>query len=193
MVEIELQHEVTGAAFEAVRGGVLDASFYFGDLTSPSVAGLALREMAYRVTAPAAWCNRVRKAGWAEIAALPWILTPSISTHNQLVTKLFAEHGVEMPTRRIQADQEAVIMNLVVSGIGISLMRENIALEKQHLREVCIWEKARLCTMLWFIYHANRAGDPLIGALLDVLRETWQLDLPESVAQNCAPTEHAAT
>jgi DNA-binding transcriptional LysR family regulator len=182
MVEIELHHEVTGAALEAVREGRLDASFYFGDIANPSVAGLALDEMAYRVTAPAAWCDRVREAGWSEIAAMPWVLTPSISTHNQLVTKLFAEHGVKPPTRHVEADQESVIMNLVVSGVGVSLMRENFALEKQQSGEVCVWEKVRLRTKLWFIYQAERAADPLVSALLGVLRETWQLGSVESAA-----------
>lgn len=64
--------------------------------------------------------------------------------------------------------------NLVVSGVGLSLMREDPALEKQQAGEVYIWEKARLNTTLWFVYLSEREHDPLIEALLEVLRETWQ-------------------
>src|SRR5512135_2712274 len=35
LLEIELHHEVSGAAFEKVREGALDASFYYGDLAHP--------------------------------------------------------------------------------------------------------------------------------------------------------------
>jgi len=59
LLELELHHEITGAALEAVRDGTLDASFYYGDIGSPQVAGLALRELVYRVAAPAEWKARI--------------------------------------------------------------------------------------------------------------------------------------
>ena len=174
LLELELHQEVSGAALEQVRTGDLDASFYFGDITSPDVAGLRLHDMAYCVVAPAAWGERVRNADWSEIARLPWIVTPSISTHNRLVRALFSRHGVE-PARVVEADQEPVIASLVVSGVGVSLMREPLALQKQRSGEICIWDKARLQTALWFIYQADRRHDPLIEALLGILGEIWHI------------------
>jgi DNA-binding transcriptional LysR family regulator len=174
LLELELHHEVSGAALEQVRTGELDASFYFGDITSPDVEGLRLHDMTYCVVAPAAWAERVRGADWSEIARMPWILTPSISTHNRLVRALFSKHGVE-PTKVVEADQEPVIASLVVSGVGVSLMREPLALRKQHAGEICIWDRARLHTSLWFIYQAERSHDPLIAALLEILGDIWEL------------------
>jgi DNA-binding transcriptional LysR family regulator len=65
LLQVELHQEVSGDAFEQVRRGELDASFYFGELAHPTVRGLALRELAYRVVAPAVWCGRIAKAGWS--------------------------------------------------------------------------------------------------------------------------------
>jgi DNA-binding transcriptional LysR family regulator len=172
LLQLELHHEISGAAFEKVRDGQLDAAFYYGALSHPAVAGLALRPMTYRVAGPAAWRNKVAEADWAEIAALPWILTPSISSHNQLVADLFRDHGVA-PTKIIEADQESVISSLTVSGVGLSLMREDVALAKRATGEVCLWEKGRATTTLWFIHPQERADDPVIRALLEVIRETW--------------------
>ena len=45
LIEIELHHEVSGAAFEKVRDGELDASFYYGDLVHPAVTSIPLREI----------------------------------------------------------------------------------------------------------------------------------------------------
>ncbi len=182
-LEVELHQEVSGAALEQVRTGELDASFYFGDLGSPDVAGMRLHDMTYCVVAPAAWADRVRRADWSEIARLPWILTPSISTHNRLVRALFSRHGLE-PTKVVEADQEPVIANLVVSGVGVSLMREPLALRKQQAGEICIWDKARLQTALWFIYQAERSHDPLIEALLGILADLWKIaPAPRGAAQ----------
>ncbi|MET0680250.1 MAG: LysR family transcriptional regulator, partial [Burkholderiales bacterium] len=80
MIDIELHHEVSGAAFDKVRDGALDASFYYGDRAHPAVASIPLREFAYLIVAPAAWRDRIEGATWADIAVLPWIMTPAISS-----------------------------------------------------------------------------------------------------------------
>src|SRR3972149_7402835 len=41
LLELEFHGEVSGAALEAVRDGIFDASFYVGELAYPSVAGVA--------------------------------------------------------------------------------------------------------------------------------------------------------
>jgi DNA-binding transcriptional LysR family regulator len=174
LVQVELHQEITGAAFAKVRDGELDASFYYGEIEHPGVEALRLRGSSYRVAAPAAWKRRVVDADWAEIATQPWVITPSISTHHKLVRALFEKHGVE-PTRVVEADQETVIANLVVSGVGLSLIREDLALEKETAGQVCLWRDVRLETTLWFIYPRARRGDPAISALLEVLRDIWNL------------------
>jgi DNA-binding transcriptional LysR family regulator len=174
LLQVELHHEISGAAFAKVRDCALDASFYFGELAHPSVGGLRLRGITYRVAAPAAWKDRVVDADWSAIAALPWIITPPISTHHQLVQALFDKRGIE-PTKVVEADQEFVIANLVVSGVGLSLIREELALDKQAAGEVCLWQDVRLETDLWFIYLLERQSDPVIRAALDVLVDTWNL------------------
>jgi DNA-binding transcriptional LysR family regulator len=174
LLQVELHHEITGAAFAKVRDGELDASFYYGEIEHQSVEGLRLRGGTYRVAAPAAWSGRVVDADWSQIALQPWIITPAISTHHKLVRALFDKHGIE-PTKVVEADQESVIANLVVSGVGLSLIREELALEKEAAGEVCLWRDVRLETTLWFIYLLARKDDPVIRALLGVLRDTWKL------------------
>lgn len=181
LLEVELCQEVTGTAFAKVLHGELDASFYYGDLEHPAMDGLRLRESVYRVAAPAAWSRRVLNASWNELALLPWIITPSISSHYKLVHALFARYGTE-PAEVVEADQESVIANLVVSGVGLSLIREDLALEKQASGEMCLWKDERLQSTLWFIYLLARKNDPAIVALVNVLRDIW--DLPEHQAHD---------
>ena len=178
LLELELHHEISGAAPEGVRDGRLDASFYFGEAPGPDLVAMPLKDIAYLVCAPAAWRNRVESADWRAIAALPWVLTPAISTHHHLVNALFAEQSVNPPQVHIEADHESVIENLVVSGVGVSLMREDIALARERSGDICIWAPARLQTRLWFIYAKRQSRNPLIVALLGLVRDTWPDALP---------------
>ena len=179
-LELELHHEVSGAALESVREGRLDGSFFFGDALGHDFATLRLREFVYCVAAPAAWAERIEDADWPDIAALPWILTPAISTHNRLVTRLFEQQGVAPPQRRIEADHESVIESLVASGVGLALIREDAARPRAEAGEIRIWNKARLRTTLWFVCLAERAADPLLAAVFELLRETWRLPAAKS-------------
>ena len=174
LLQVELHHEITGVAFDKVLNRELDASFYYGDLEHPEVCRMRLRQTRYRLAAPAAWSERVANAGWSEIALLPWIITPSISTHHKLMRTLFDKHGIE-PVKVVEADQESVISSLVVSGVGLSLIREELALEKAAAGEVCLWKDVRLETTVWFIYLLERSDDPVIRAMLGVLRDIWNL------------------
>lgn len=173
-LEIDFQHEITGVAMQRVRDGSLEASFYYGHMPYLQVAGIALRELAYRIAAPAAWRDRIERAGWPEIGELPWIMPPPVSTHHQFAAAMFREHGIE-PATLIGADDEAVVSSLVVSGVGVALMREDVALEKAQAGEVCLWQDMRIGTTLRFIYLRSREHDPIVRALLDVAKGSWQL------------------
>ncbi len=173
-LEIDVHQEITGAAFEKVRDGELDAAFYYGELTHGAVVSVPLREFAYRVAGPAAWSERLAGAGWEAIAAEPWIMTPQISTHYALATRLFNANGAA-PVRHVEADHEAVISSLVAAGVGVALMREDIAQTLAAAGQVFIWNGngARLATTLQFLYRRDRERDAPIHALRDVVRDVW--------------------
>jgi len=174
LLQIQFQREVSGEAFEDVRDGKLDASFYYGERTDPAVVGVPLTPVSYVVVAPIEWAARLANAGWAEIEREPWILTPSISTHWQLANELFRAHGIS-PAKVVEADDENLISSLVASGMGMAIMREDLALEKARAKQVFLWKDVRLNTSLQFIHLRARAQDPAIRALIEALREVWNL------------------
>jgi DNA-binding transcriptional LysR family regulator len=172
-VEIELHHVVTGTAFAKVRDGELDASFYYGDLAHPAVASIPLREIAYRIAAPAARRDHVERAGWDALAALPWIMAPPVSTHHALANELFAARG-SAPATLIEADNEAVTRSLVASGLGVALVREDLAREGEAAGEIVVWPEARLVTTLQFVYARAKREEPEIRAIAGVIRDVWR-------------------
>ncbi len=175
LLRLELHQTMSGTALESVRDGKLDASFYFGDVPAAPLFALPLRQLIYRVAAPAAWGARVRNAQWPDIAAMPWIRTPTLSTHTKLVSQLFAAHGLEAPEPAVLADDETVITSLVVSGLGVALVRDELARARVAEGELVIWPGAAIETTLWFVCPAARAEEPAISALVSLVREAWNL------------------
>ena len=175
LLRLELHQTMSGTALESVRDGRLDASFFFGDAPALPLQALPLRQLIYRVAAPAAWAARVRRAEWREIATLPWIRTPTLSTHTRLVSQLFAAHGEEPPEPAALADDETVITSLVAAGLGVALVRDEVARARAAEGELVIWPGVAIETTLWFVYPAARAEEPAISALVSLVREAWNL------------------
>jgi DNA-binding transcriptional LysR family regulator len=170
-LQLELHHAVSGAALAAVRERELDATFYFRRCARPGVRRHAVaadrlpRGRTHRLG------QRVRDADWLRMSELPWVRTPAISTHSQLVTQLFGAHGVRVPPHRIEADDESVIVDLVASGVGVSLVREDVA--RSRAADLYLWQGEKLRTTLWFVCSATQADEPLLRALLGCVREVW--------------------
>jgi DNA-binding transcriptional LysR family regulator len=105
------------------------------------------------------------------VASLPWIVTPERSSNRQLVQQLFAERGSDL-VPAVEADNESVITNLIESGVGVSLVRDEIA-QAASARSV-VWPGGQMQTELWLVHGADRRFDPLIVAILDILQELWR-------------------
>jgi DNA-binding transcriptional LysR family regulator len=172
LIDIELHQVFSGAALAGVRDGTLDASFYFGAIDDAELHAEPLRRLTYRVALPPDWDLDQRETDWSAVAARPWILAPETSSHRELAMELFAARGVS-PVQVIEADNESVILNLIESGLGVSIAREELALASAQEGRIAIWPGTELATTLWFIYSAQRAGDPLLEAVRTTLREVW--------------------
>jgi len=175
LLRLELHQAMSGTALESVRNGSLDATFFFGDAPAAPLTALPLRPLVYRLAAPSAWAARVRNAHWPEIAAMPWIRTPTLSTHTQLVTQLFASHGFAVPEPAMLADDETVITNLVSEGLGVALVRDEVAQARAADGDIVIWPGASIETMLWFVYPTARIDEPALSALLELVSDAWHL------------------
>jgi DNA-binding transcriptional LysR family regulator len=180
LLKIELHQGITGELLGEVRDGDLDGAFFYGELRQPMVTGLALRRFTYRVVGPREWEDELRDADWPQLAAKPWIITPPISSQHEWVTQLLKSHGVK-PAKVVESDSETVIATLVVSGVGMALMREDLARDREARGELFVWSDVRHDTTLWFVHARDRERDPTLRALLDVLKDLWEVrrDIPK--------------
>ncbi|WLR99686.1 LysR family transcriptional regulator [Shinella sumterensis] len=184
-IETTLRHGMSGDVAEGLRRNELDAGFYLGDprdhdpSSDMSAEGAAplfhareLAQLTYRVVAPPSLAGFVREADWTQLASLPWIGTPQASVHSRLLTRLFTNLGLRQNIVA-EVDQEASMVAMVRTGIGLSLCRESIALHEQQSHGLVIAENVRISTKLSFLCLEARTKDPAISAALDAIRRVW--------------------
>jgi DNA-binding transcriptional LysR family regulator len=184
-IELELYQVMSSDVLARLRNGTLDAGFYFGPAPEGDIDSIALRDVIYRVTLPASHADELSAAGWETIGQQPWIVAPAPSTHHQLVMSLFGD-GTARPGRIVEADSESVINDLVESGVGVSLIRDEIAAHSVEAGRSVIWPGRDITTKLWLVHAADRRTDPLIVALRDVQSDVWSGELAHESAAAAA-------
>lgn len=178
-ISTELVHGVSGEVLEQLNRRQIDAGFFLAapdELDSiPSDQPLHTRKLAdfsYRVIAPSGWQARIESAGWADLAALPWIGTPEASVHNRLLAKIFAEHGCIQNTVAL-VDQEASMLEMVRSGVGLSLCRESIALHQRQSFGLAICDGLSVPACLAMLCLKEQKDQPVVAALYRTLELVW--------------------
>jgi DNA-binding transcriptional LysR family regulator len=91
------------------------------------------------------------------------------------------------PATVVEADQESSISTLVRAGVGLGLMREDLALAAEHAGEVCIWAGASASTTLSFVHARGREDDAVIKALLAAIGAVWQIAAPAPLLRRLRP------
>ncbi|WP_133649698.1 LysR family transcriptional regulator [Paraburkholderia flava] len=180
-IETALRHGMSGWVLDGVRARELDVGYYIGrpaqdDARDGSVFhAVTLTHFQYRVLAPAGWKDRVKTArDWRGLAALPWIWTPPASAHHRLLSRLFAEAGVT-PIKVAEVDQEPSMLDLVKSGVGLTLARDATALAEAHAHALTIVEGITVPTELTFVALAARKDEPAIAAALKLIEQQWSV------------------
>jgi len=173
VIEIETRHGISGWVFASVAERELDAGFFLGPIEHAAMRGTKLTTVTYRIVGPTAWRGRLNCADWKALAAFPWVWTPRTSSHNSLVSRMFEENGISPARRVVVADQEASMVSMVSAGMGLTLMREDLAFAAEYDGRVAVWRGATLSNPLSFIFRAERSHDPLIEAMAGVIRSIW--------------------
>jgi DNA-binding transcriptional LysR family regulator len=178
-IETALRHGMSGWVLEQIRAGELDVGYYIGlpsdDETrdGPAFHAVTLTQFQYRVLAPAGWKDRVKAArDWRSLAALPWIWTPPASAHNRLLSRCFGEAGVK-PVKVAEVDQEPSMLDLVKSGVGLTLARDATAIAEAHAHALTIVEGITVPTQLSFVTLDERKHEPAIAAALKLIEQQW--------------------
>jgi DNA-binding transcriptional LysR family regulator len=183
-IATDLRHGMSGSVLQGMARDELDVGFYLADpsATAPpdEERGVALQRLirfSYRVIAPAGWAPQVLGRDWRALATLPWLSTPPASAHHRLLARVFGPASLTglTPHYVARVDQEASMLDLVKSGVGLSLMRDSIAMREQQASGLAVADKVSLACDLSFIYLQARADEPVIAEARQALAAAWRL------------------
>jgi DNA-binding transcriptional LysR family regulator len=158
---------------ERVLSQKCDAGFCVVDAVQPELCAVRLRTANYVVVAPLAFADALGKAGWRDVAAMPWISPPERSHVRLIQNAMFANQGV-MPNIVLECDQLSSIEGMVRSGLGMALMREELAVAMAADGEFFLWPHATMTSQLVFVFRASDESNPSTVGMISVLKNCWE-------------------
>lgn len=171
-LKIQLKQCISGEVIERVLTKELDAGYVIGDISVPGLSVISLAPITLYVVAPKDWKGALENADWSELAKFPWIGTSPKCSFTGIAERMFLEQKIH-PTKVIEIDQESVLRNLVVSGVGLCLMRKDQAVAAESAGEIYIWPGGSTQSNLQFVYRSNECDTTLVRALLTLVHEMW--------------------
>src|SRR5574340_922495 len=191
-LQVEMVHGVSGRVWEGVRNGVLDAGFFIGHNPDRAIAAMELREVHYCIAAPPQWREKIAGARWQDVVGLPWVWGAASTSYSMAAKALFRQQKWVLPRRIVFADDEEILVNAVRDGIGLSVVREDLARHAAAEGKLVIWRGARTTLPLSFISLASRGHDPAIDATLRVVAELLRRGFARDDGAGGSHAVHAA-
>ena len=170
LLRVDLRHAASGSVRREILSGALDAGFILG----PSEDGLSRRVLApMRLLVALPPDGRVgTDSPWERVAGLPWIGTPDDCPFQMLGQDLFSRLG-RSPLVERRVDIERTILEMVSSGLGAGLLREDTALAAARGGRCILWAGAAIDTEFAFVWPRSRARNPCLDAVRAILEELW--------------------
>lgn len=185
-IETELRQGMSGEVATGLKRNELDVGFFLGDLddygSSTQVFDPAsdaqffirpLSRLTYRVVAPPAFAGLVAGRDWKELADLPWIGTPPASVHHRLLARTLGPLNLKQNIVAL-VDQEASMLAMVRTGLGLSLCRESMALDERQKNGLIIADSVKLETTLGLACLLPRRSDPNVTLAFDIMDRIWR-------------------
>jgi DNA-binding transcriptional LysR family regulator len=160
-IETELRQGMSGDVLAQIGRGELDVGFYLVPLAAP--AGT------FEQNEP------VPSVEWTQSAIHFEVIILTRFTY-RVLARVFGPGsltGVE-PRRVALVDQEASMLDLVKSGVGLSLVRDSIAMRESQARGLVVADRVSLDCALSFVCQKGRAGEPVIAAARQALYVAWR-------------------
>ncbi|MBN1796938.1 MAG: LysR family transcriptional regulator [Spirochaetales bacterium] len=171
-LEFQFLHSSTAAILSEIQNRRLDGGFFFGEQWNENIAALPLCEIELVIAAPSVWRNKLDDVPLKAILELPWVMPPVNCPFYEKVNGLFQKYSVE-PKKFVSSDHETTTLQLVQSGVGISLLPEYMCRRAVERNELVLWAGEKIVTDLSFAYLLKNKESPGLTALRDLLEKVW--------------------
>jgi DNA-binding transcriptional LysR family regulator len=173
-ITLQLVASASGKILEALHTRALDIGYVFGPLTDTTLIAQRVDVVELVVAVPVRWAPQVARAGWEEIATLPWLYADAYCPFQDMLDQLFAQRQLDYH-RVVLTSDEATKGALVSAGVGLALLERSEAQEAMQAGKLVVWDTPPLRCDLSLAYARQRAHDPMIQAVAASVRHAWGL------------------
>lgn len=174
-LNLKLVQSPSGVILTELRAKNLDAGFVFSGNPYSDLEAIKLAEPEYFIAGAAKFKDELNMAGPEELSQYTWVMPTSHCPFRELQLQIFTEHAIS-PAQTIGADSEEVIKPLVVEGKALALVRDD------QVAELLDSGQGTVCSSLGrhpvevnFVYRKAQVNDPALTALIEIVRETWDV------------------
>ncbi len=171
-LELSFIHSMSALILPDIRKGQLDAGFFFGPCNPIDLSVTKLADIQLAIIIPASWPDDLCKAPIETLAELPWIYTTEQCPFFAIKEELF-KVSTQKPKKNLFVDTEEGIRALIKSGTGISLLREDDALQAQKEGWGKSWQGQTPTITLNMAIHANKINSPAHKAWVELVTHCW--------------------
>src|SRR5262249_48737088 len=123
-ITLQLVASVSGKIVKALHTGDLDIGYVFGPMTDTTLIAQRVDVVELVVAVPSRWAQQVARAGWEEVATLPWLYADAYCPFQDMVDQLFAQRQLGYQ-RIVLTSDEATKCALVSAGVGLALLERS--------------------------------------------------------------------
>jgi len=163
-LELQFIERISAEVLKEIIDGGLDAGFFLGPASSPSISSHVLRTVPLAVVAPEAWQRRVAGATWETLSRFPWIDCPGYCPFQAAVEEIFRSKSL-FYERVVHADGGRTRLKLVAAGLGLALVTMSRAQAAIASERVIIVPTEPIPCKFSFGYLSSKTNDPLIAVL----------------------------
>jgi len=172
-IKLQLTSSSTGKLLKNLQSGKMDLSYIFDSSPYPDIETMPLLDVDLSIAIPASWRERITNGSWEELAALPWVCADGYCPSQSLIDERFSKLGLEYE-RVVMSDDERTKLDLVRDGVGVSLLEHAALTADIEQKKIIVWEHQTFTAKLHFAYSASRKNEPLLRALLPIVKDIWR-------------------
>ncbi|MDS7595449.1 LysR family transcriptional regulator [Agrobacterium tumefaciens] len=172
-IVISLSHGTSGDGLAGLRSKRLDACFSLERVEDDDLDARVLGEEAYVIAIPSALVSPSQHLKLGEIAELPWIGGMKGSSQKRMLTDLFERNELSYSVVA-EADQEASIIQLARSGLGVCLIRERLVETYASEDGLWFWAGCDITAPISIVTRKEDKKRPEVAALYRTVSDIWR-------------------
>ena len=170
-ISLDIHQQSTGKTINEIRNKQLCGGYIFGDVPQ-DFEGFAVMQQQITTVAPMSFdCDKILTK--ADLCSFQWIMMGDYCPFDNFLKEKLGNDITSV----MKTSDDGTRLALVESGLGLSLLEKEEAIEAQNNNTIQIISELDFPTTLHFVIAKNRANEPVIKALLQEIKILWDIAL----------------